>query len=200
MADGAPDKGPAAARRARCHLPGRAPLTAQPPHAGMRSLHSYATDHTYRCGRHLAVPLRSHHAACPDAAYTLSDSILAGNAAPELPLQVLLTLCSVLTFIPFPFTPLPMKVVMWALLLAAPSSVKDETLTSEVDHVSLQAKLVVRVVPLAALGGVKDTLQQQLRLSVTCMPTTKRSPVAPSLRQDAVSYGGTYGSFGRWDN
>ena len=48
-------------------------------------------------------------------------------------------------------------------------------------------------------AAAKDALQQ-LRLSVTCAPSTKRSPVAPSLRQDAVSYGGTYSSFGRWDD
>ena len=63
----------------------------------------------------------------------------------------------------------------------------------------VQGKLVVRVRPLASLGGAKDALQQ-LRLSVTCAPSTKRSPVAPSLRQDAVSYGGTYSSLGRWDD
>ena len=69
----------------------------------------------------------------------------------------------------------------------------------ESTKVDVQAKLVVRVLPLASVGGAKDALQQ-LRLSVTCAPSTKRSPVAPSLRQDAVSYGGTYSTFGRWDD
>jgi hypothetical protein len=86
--------------------------------------------------------------------------------------------------------PSPKEQVRWARCAAC---------GYELVLIDVQAKLVVRVLPLASMGGAKDALQQ-LRLSVTCAPSTKRSPVAPSLRQDAVSYGGTYSTFGRWDD
>ncbi len=57
-------------------------------------------------------------------------------------------------------------------------------LTSPTNH--LQAKLAVRVVPLTALGGAREGYSE-LRLSVTCSPSTGRGPLA-SLRQNAVSY------------